>query len=253
MCEEPNTYLIPGAEPTLIDAATGCPEHLDALSDALSGTRLSHVVVTHGHTDHAAGAEPLASRWPEATFHKMPWPERDARYAVEWSPIGHDDRLPAGDTLLRAIATPGHAPDHICLCEEDSRTLFCGDLVIQGQTVMIPASRGGSLASYLESLALVREIGPRRTLPAHGPEIADLPGLIDEYLAHRAMREVQIVTQLQQGPLSPEQLVDRIYEALTDDLRAAASESVLAHLMKLRDEGRALEQDGGWALIATAH
>lgn len=243
-----NTYLILGREPILIDAATGRSEHLNALSDALSDARLANVVVTHGHVDHASGAERLASRWPEARFHKKPWPEQDTRYVVDWSAIGHNDLLPAGDTELRVVATPGHAPDHICLYEQGSRTLFCGDLVIQGQTVVIPGSRGGSLSSYLDSLTLVRELRPCRVLPAHGPEITDLSSLVDEILSHRTMREAQIVTQLQQGRMSIAELVDRIYDMLSDDLRAAACDSVLAHLVKLRDEGRAQERDDHWTL-----
>ncbi len=243
-----NTYLIPGREPTLIDAGTGRSEHLEALSEALSGATLARVIVTHGHADHASGAEQLTARFPGATFFKMPWAKQDSRYAVDWTTVGSNDRLPAGDTTLRVIATPGHSPDHICLYEEDSRTLFCGDMVIQGQTVVIPASRGGSLARYLESLALVRDLALKRVFPAHGPEIADLPGLIDSYVAHRAQREDQIVAQLEQRPMSREMLVNRIYDSLSDELRSAAAESVLAHLIKLQDEGRVLEQDRGWML-----
>ena len=245
-----NTYLIPGREPTLIDAATGRTEHLEALSDALSGATLARVIVTHGHADHASGAAQLASRFPNAAFFKLPWPQRDSQYAVEWNAVGANDRLPAGDTTLRVIATPGHAPDHICLYDEQSGTLFCGDLVIQGQTVVIPASAGGSLTSYLDSLGRVRDLALHRVLPAHGPEISDLPGLVDDYVAHRAQRETEIVAQLGEGPMSREMLVDRIYVSLPGDLRSAAAESVLAHLMKLQDEGRVRQQDRVWTLVA---
>ena len=248
-----NTYLIPGREPTLIDGSTGSPEYLEALSDALSGSRLTQVVVTHGHSDHASGAAQLAARWPAARFFKMPWPERDSQYAVKWTMVASDDRITAGDSTLRIIATPGHAPDHVCLYEENSGTLFCGDLVIQGQTVVIPASVGGSLTNYLESLTLIRNLVPNCVLPAHGPEITDLPRLVDEYVAHRLEREVQIVSQLNQGPMSRDMLVARIYSSLSGDLRSAASDSVLAHLIKLRDEGCVLEQGGRWVLIAPGH
>jgi glyoxylase-like metal-dependent hydrolase (beta-lactamase superfamily II) len=248
-----NTYVIAGREPALIDAATGSAPHVNAVEEALGGHPLSRVLVTHGHSDHASGSSALAARWPGAEFMKMPWPERDEQYAVTWRAIHDEDRVIAGDVTLRAVYTPGHAPDHLCFFEEASRTLFSGDLVIQGRTVVIPASFGGSLVSYLDSLETVRALGPSRVLPAHGPEIRNLDALIDEYVAHRNRRESEILAALKSSASSqtPEQLVDEIYTGLPDPLRSAAAESVLSHLVKLRDEGRVRESDpdGCWALL----
>ena len=88
--------------------------------------------------------------------------------------------MEAGDGALRVLHTPGHAPDHVCFLDEADGTLFCGDLLIQGGTVVVPGSYGGSLTDYLASLARVRELRPARVLPAHGPEIDDVTALIDE-------------------------------------------------------------------------
>ena len=82
-----NTYLLEGRVPTLIDAATGAVEHLDAVAAILGGRPLARVLVTHGHPDHASGSRALASRWPGVEFFKMPWPERDATYPVRWQPV----------------------------------------------------------------------------------------------------------------------------------------------------------------------
>ena len=243
-----NTYVVSGREPALIDAATGHPRHLQAVSDALSGAELSRVLVTHGHSDHASGSPALAERWPDAEFAKMPWPERDREYGVGWRRIGHGDLIPAGDGAVRVIHTPGHAPDHVCFFDEASGVLFCGDLLIQGRTVVIPASLGGHLTSYLESLEQIRRLEPRRVLPAHGPEIEDLPALVDGYLAHRHQRETQILGALERAEHTKEALVDEIYPSLASVLRFAAGESVLAHLVKLEDEGQVRVQDGEWSL-----
>ena len=50
---------------------------------------------------------------------------------------------------LSVLHTPGHAPDHLTFWHAESRTLFVGDMLVQGSTVVIPASHGGSLAEYL--------------------------------------------------------------------------------------------------------
>jgi len=138
-----------------VDAGTGRDEHVSALDEALAGARLAAVVVTHNHSDHASGAVALAGRDPALAFAKLAWPERDQRYAVPWRALADGDLVEAGDTALEVVHTPGHAPDHICLWHEESRTLFSGDLVLAHTTVVVPASAQGDMADYLASLERV--------------------------------------------------------------------------------------------------
>lgn len=233
-----NTYLISGHDPALVDAAIGDGRHLEALGSALGAARLARVLVTHAHQDHATGVTAISGRWPAAEFAKLPWPERDAQYPVAWRPLADGEAVHAGDGVLRVIHTPGHAPDHACFFSETEGVLFCGDLLVQGGSVVIPASHGGDLADYLASLARIRELGPARVLPAHGPEIDDVAGLIDQYVEHRRRREDQILAALGNGPATPRQVAAIVYADLDEALMSAAGESVLAHLRKLRAEGR---------------
>jgi glyoxylase-like metal-dependent hydrolase (beta-lactamase superfamily II) len=145
------------------------------------------------------------------------------------------------------MATPGHSADHACLWDPGSRALFGGDLLVRGGTVMIAASSGGSLRDYLDSLARVHARDPIRVYPGHGPVIDAPRALIDEYVAHRLAREQQVLETLAHGPSSIDGLVDAIYPDLAASLRAAARETVLAHLRKLDDEGRAGERGGVWS------
>ena len=243
-----NTYLMKGKTPTLLDAATGEAAHLTALAEALASVALAQVLVTHAHPDHADGCGPIAERWPDAVFRKMPWPERDRLQSVESVPIVDGDRISAGNGRLLAIHTPGHAPDHLCFFHEAAGTLFSADLVVPGSTVVIPASRGGNLARYLASLRRVLALAPARMLPAHGAAINDPAAVLNRYLAHRQRREDQIVAALRAGDRRPGAIVDRVYAGLDPRLKRLAQENVVAHLVKLRDEGRARSDGEEWEL-----
>jgi glyoxylase-like metal-dependent hydrolase (beta-lactamase superfamily II) len=241
--------LISGRVPTLIDAGTGDPRHLAALDEALAGARLAQVLVTHAHVDHASGVVALAERFPGAHFFKMPWAERDSRWPAPWQPIVDGQIIEAGDEQLRAVHTPGHAPDHVCFWHEQSRSLFSGDLAVKGTTVYIPPNLRGDLADYLASLERVRALKPSRLLPGHGPVIDDPETVLLGYLEHRREREEQIVAALRSGDATPDALVPLIYRGLKDNLFQVARETVLAHLLKLEREGRAGRREHEWHII----
>jgi glyoxylase-like metal-dependent hydrolase (beta-lactamase superfamily II) len=252
-----HTYLLDAGRPTLIDAGEGRPAHLDAVASALADDSLSCVLVTHAHPDHIDGAGAIRDRFGAPRCGKFPWPDRDARTGVTWEPLADGQLLDLGRVSLLVVHTPGHSPDHVCLLEPDSGVLFAGDLVVNGGTVVIPASNGGSLRQYLESLRRVLDLRPRRLLPAHGTPVEDPGPLLRAYLAHRAMRERQIVDVLAEAPCGAGELVARVYPGLDASLRTAAEESVLAHLVKLCEDGRAhrpeeAEADGRWHLASGA-
>ena len=243
------TWLLPGHVPTLIDAGTGEPQHLQALEKALDGGRLSQVLVTHTHIDHASGAAAIAQRMPHVRFLKMPWPEHDAQWHVRWEPLKDGESIAAGDSVVTAVHTPGHSPDHLCFWDGDARQLFCGDLAWKGSTVVIPPTHGGDVAAYLESLERVIDLSPAVMLPAHG-DVIDRPlELLREYIDHRTMRERQVIDALRAGIADPTQMVARIYPSLAAPLVPVARESVLAHLLKLEHEGRARHDGDAWHII----
>jgi glyoxylase-like metal-dependent hydrolase (beta-lactamase superfamily II) len=234
-----NTYLLPGKVPTLVDAGVGNAGHLASIAEALKGASLAQVLITHGHSDHVDGVPALRARWPDVDVRQFGTGERS---------LADDERIAVGDDVCRVVHTPGHSPDHCCFVvgPEGDADVFCGDLARLGGTIVIPASRGGDLTAYLESLRKVRALQPARLLPGHG-SIVDHPAkLIDDYIEHRALRDRQILRALNDRRATPAEIADRVYGSLPEQIRAAAADTVLAHLIRLRSEGAVSEHEGIW-------
>jgi glyoxylase-like metal-dependent hydrolase (beta-lactamase superfamily II) len=234
-----NTYLLDGAIPTLIDAGVGHPEHVAAIASALGGRGLRQVLITHSHVDHVAGLPVLTARWPGLRVRAFEPTMVDGA-----EPLHDGEIIRVGDGALRVLATPGHAPDHCCFIAGDD--MYCGDLARAGGTIVIAASRGGDLIAYLESLARVRALAPRRLLPGHGPAVDDPAAVIEAYLRHRAERESQVLEQLRTGETTPSEIAAAIYRGLDASLIPAALETVMAHLVKLERDGKAVSDGERW-------
>jgi glyoxylase-like metal-dependent hydrolase (beta-lactamase superfamily II) len=143
----------------------------------------------------------------------------------------------AGDVSLTIVATPGHTPDHVAFHESREGALFTGDTVLgRGTSVIDPPE--GDLTAYLRSLERMRSLRPEVIYPGHGPIVRPAIPKLVEYLEHRARREQQVLAALDRGPRTAAEMVPEIYVGYPEELREPAARSVLAHLLKLEQEGR---------------
>ncbi len=225
--EGTNTWIVGTGPALVVDPGPDDEAHLAAvLREAGS---IAAVLVTHGHPDHAPGAAALAAAAGAPVF--------AARGLPGWERLRDGREVEGGDAILRAVATPGHTADHMALFEPTLAALFTGDAVLgRGTSVIDPPE--GDLGLYLRSLRAMWALGPRVIYPGHGPVVWDAGAKLEEYLAHRALRERQVLDALAAGPRTPEEIVAEVYTDVSALLHPLAARSVLAHLMKLEAEGR---------------
>jgi len=246
-----NTYIVGTSKrPILLDTGQGVAIYADLLEKGLkefSDTgELEQIVLTHAHIDHLGGVRQVVERFGEMPVSKMPWEGHDAP-AGDVSPIYDDAVIETEGATLRAVFTPGHAPDHLCYVLEEERALFTGDVVLGAGTTVIPDDTG-DLGQYMDSLKHLLELDLETIYPAHGPVIRNPKEKIREYIAHRELRERQILAALGDGPLDAMAIVKKIYVDVPEYLHPAAANSVRSHLRKLDRENRVMEHEKRWSL-----
>jgi ribonuclease/clavin/mitogillin len=208
---------------------------------------LDRIVVTHAHRDHIGGVKDAHRLFGKTDVLKRPWPGQDDPAGVPITPIDHDTEVTTEGATLRAVFTPGHAPDHLCYFLVEEKALFTGDVVLGAGTTIIPDDTG-DLGLYMDSLRRLLELDVETIYPAHGDVIRDAKKKIREYIAHRELRERQVLGALQDGPREVIEIVKQIYTDVPEFLYPAASQSMRSHLRKLNKEGRVVEHENRWRL-----
>lgn len=245
------TYIVgrdaPGARLAVIDPGPPDEAHLAALLAAAAGRTVSHVLVTHTHRDHSPLARPFAEATGASILAAEPPPV--VIHASGPSEEGDDDTfapdvvLTGGEIIkgdgwtIEALATPGHASNHMAFVLKEENALFCGDHVMGWSTTVV-APPDGDMSDYMASLDAVIARTFDTLWPTHGAPVTDPAPFLAAYRAHRVAREDQVLARLAAGDGRIAEMIPVLYAAVDRRLWPAASLSVLAHLIKLVREDR---------------
>lgn len=235
-----NCYVIGRDEAVVIDPASPYADEQAILDRVLANRNIREIWLTHLHRDHVSGANHLKKqRGVKIAAH--PITLRDLEGFVEV------DRVFAPDELLelpgtpgwrlRVIHTPGHARGHVCVFEENTGSLITGDLMAGLGTVVIDPPEG-HMATYLDSLKRMQELPLSALFPAHGPVMANPKQKIQAYIDHRLDREAKILAAWVDGVREPSAIVGKVYTDVSPAMYGLAERSVIAHLEKLREDGK---------------
>jgi glyoxylase-like metal-dependent hydrolase (beta-lactamase superfamily II) len=245
-----NSFIIGGERVAVLDPGPDDPRHMAALKAAIGGRSIEAILLTHTHKDHSASAARLKAETGAPLWFAGPHRLSRPPQLFEMNALAREcdwELLPdltffdgesfaAGGVQLTAIATPGHCANHLCFGVDGTDWLLSGDHVMGWNSTLV-AVPDGSMADYLASLRKVIALPYRHYIPAHGGPIADGPQYARALLAHRELRNRQVIDGVAAGATTIRQLGDRIYPKLQPALRVAAALTLRAHVEYLADQG----------------
>lgn len=246
-----NSFLVGADALFVLDPGPDDSGHLEALQCAIGGRPVEAIVLTHTHRDHTALVRRLqAVTGAPVWFGGRHRSSRQPRL-FEFDPVAADsdwklvpdrvladgERIAAGGVALEVVATPGHCANHLAFGVAGTPCLLTGDHIMGWNSTLVPVP-DGSMADYLRSLERVIGLAYAHYLPAHGGAIVNGPAYAQALLAHRELRNRQVVTAVEDGATSIGELQRRIYPTLALPLRAAARMTLMAHVEYLSELGR---------------
>ncbi len=250
-------YIVGGDEVAVIDPGPDMAEHVEALKRALTGKRLTHILVTHTHADHSPAAKPLKEWSGAKTYAFGPHgsgrddgPKVEAGGDMDFLP---DVRVKDGDVVagngftFECVHTPGHTSNHMCFALKEEKALFTGDHIMGWSTTVVTPP-DGDMTQYIRSVEKLQARDDRTLYPTHGAPVTEPKPFLAAYREHRLDRERQVLACITDGLDTIPQMVERMYADVDKRLHPAASRSVLAHLIKLEHEGRVTNQGGHYRL-----
>jgi len=247
-----NSYIVGDAATgyLVIDPGPNDAAHIGRLWRATQGD-IRMIVCTHSHADHSPGAAPLQAlcekaRPPILGLSSAPTARSSARFAAERELLDGERLVLSGTDAegqkithtLRAIHTPGHAANHVCLVLEEDGLLFSGDHILNGSTTVVDPP-DGDMNAYLDSLdkldAACEAGGIDFILPAHGYVIGSARAAIAQLKAHRLKREAKIASAMKKLPQgTPEDWLPLAYDDVPERMWPVAARSLAAHVARIR-------------------
>ncbi len=220
--------IVDGDRNLIVDPGMAYPACYEIMEKAIIELGLdlgcTDFFITHHHLDHFGSVPRFLSKTsriyiskPESEFiERVASGEVEVETGVFLEMLGFPDKNPVnivsqffsdeyrqrrswpfhcvadGDVIMRGnyhfscLVSPGHTIGHSCLYEPDHCVLISGDQITPGIQFLL--DRADPLADHLQTLARLREMGVKLTLPGHGSPFRDHRKRIDQLLAHHQGR-----------------------------------------------------------------
>jgi glyoxylase-like metal-dependent hydrolase (beta-lactamase superfamily II) len=212
-------YLILDDNAALVEV--GCPVQIPEILEAVGRLgydirKLSYIIPTHVHLDHAGGAGLLARQLPQTKvvahsravkvladpsilermrqgFMQIYGDDAKARFG-EMVPIAEErfvkvedgDRISLGHRELNIIHTPGHDPNHLCFLDTRSKGLFCGDALgayfSEIEALFTSPVPGSDPFLFLQSIEKLKKLKPELVFFSHGSATRDADRILQSAL-----------------------------------------------------------------------
>jgi glyoxylase-like metal-dependent hydrolase (beta-lactamase superfamily II) len=242
------TYIIGRGKVAVIDPGPMIDAHVEALMRALKGETVTHILITHTHSDHSPAAAPLKKLTgaktygygPHGSGHKgedLKVEEDGDMGFVPDVEVRHGDIIQGEGWTVECVYTPGHTSNHMCFALREEKALFTGDHVM-GWSTSVVSPPDGNMREYMASLRLLLDRDDEIYWPTHGPAITDTKPFVRAFIAHREEREAQIIEQIKAGRTHIKDMVPEMYAAVDKRLHPAAARSVFAHVSGMVEDGR---------------
>jgi glyoxylase-like metal-dependent hydrolase (beta-lactamase superfamily II) len=242
------TYIIGRGEVAVIDPGPILNDHIQAILDGLVDEKISHILITHTHTDHSPAARILKERTGAPTYGYGPHGAGKKLEGIQVEEGGDMDFIPDihvkhGDVIqgngwtMECVYTPGHTSNHMCFQLQEEKALFTGDHVM-GWSTSIISPPDGDMTAYMESLDLLLERDDEIYWPTHGASISNTREYVQTFIEHRLEREAQIIEALNAGHEKITDMVPGMYVDLDEKMYPAAARSVFAAMIRLIDTGK---------------
>ena len=252
-------YLIMDDNAALVE--TGCPVQTPDILKAVGQLgydirKLSYIIPTHVHIDHAGGAGLLARQLPQTKvvaysravkvlagpsilermmqgFMHIYGDDAVERYG-EMIPVAEErfekvedgDRIPLGHRELKVIHTPGHDPNHLCFLDTKSRGVFCGDALgayfSEIEVLFTSPVPGSDPFLFLQSIEKVKKLKPERMFFSHGSATKDADKIIQSAL-DGARQCHDTALEALRADEDPKEVARRLIEIMAGDSAPARS------------------------------
>lgn len=183
-----NTYVLYDDTKKAVIVDPGCSDASERqeLVDFIEENKLVPELLlnTHAHIDHVLGNQFVANKYKlELALHKDDLPILVAArqvataygFSYEESPLPtieliEGEEVSFGNTTLKIIHVPGHAPGHVVFLNETDKTIIGGDVLFKGSIgrTDLPGGNHGHLISNIKNKLFPLD-SDIVVYPGHGP------------------------------------------------------------------------------------